>query len=271
MDEGVRLLPTSVEVTPGPSTASMPRATLEQASETTPVASPFESPEQSETFASPGVELDARTDDVSPIERPDDEERPEEERIVVETPEVDASGRAEFSQEANAPSVTPAFVVEPEDDTSGATVEVSVDDDESEDASAPAADERAKSRQAFALPSSPPPPRGASGPSAALAGVQKRVDELERLVGRLPLDVLDPALEEAVALVRLLARERGSADERGAAALLDRLRGLAASRGRETTFGLSDDEFADWASLAQDARSRRQRAVALLKARQKRA
>lgn len=115
------------------------------------------------------------------------------------------------------------------------------------------------------------PVREDLGPSAALLGVQKRVDELERLVTKLPLEVFDPALEELVAQVRLLARDRESADEGGAGLLLERLRALAASRGRETTFGLSEDEFADWTSLAADARARRQRAVALLKARQKRA
>lgn len=98
------------------------------------------------------------------------------------------------------------------------------------------------------------------------AGLSRRIAELERVVARLPATVVEPALEELVALSRLLARGPGVVRARQAQVLLERLRKVAASRGKETTFGLSDDEFADWASLAADARSRRQKAIAGFKA-----
>lgn len=117
-------------------------------------------------------------------------------------------------------------------------------------------------------PPPPPPPEAPPEPEPAspATGLSRRVGELERVAARLPGTVLEPALEEVVALCRLLGR--GASGERAdqARALLERLRKLAAAHGRQTTFGLSEDEFADWGSLAADARARRQAAVDAVKA-----
>lgn len=112
--------------------------------------------------------------------------------------------------------------------------------------------------------SAPPPAPAEKSPAESLS---RRVAELERVVARLPDSIVEPALEELVALSRLLARGPGVVRARQAQELLERLRKVAASRGKETTFGLSDDEFADWASLAADARNRRQKVVESFKAR----
>lgn len=112
-------------------------------------------------------------------------------------------------------------------------------------------------------PVPPPPPPVSTSP---LEGLTRRVGELERVAGRLPPSVFEPALEELVALTRLAGKGADPARTEQAVRLRARLRAVAARRGKETTFGLSDDEFADWATLAAQARARRQAEVERIKA-----
>lgn len=212
-----------------------------------------------------------------PTPAPVEGSRSEPEAWTEPTP---APGEAPVDTPPVSEEVTAAPVIEEIDD---AEIEIVSGDEDAEEVilevdaeitAPPAADpvsaapviEEAGPAEAEAAEPTPPPPSEPPPPPAPAEGLTRRVSELERVAARLPVSVLEPALEELVALTRLMGRNADAARSAQAAGLRERLRVVAARRGKERTFGLSDDEFADWASLAVQARARRQAEVERVKA-----